>query len=183
MVRKAIFAWALALTMGVSLAAPAPAAPTHDGSHDFDFNFGTWHTHIKLLTHSSTGNDAWVTYDGTVTVRRVWGGAANIEEIEANGPSHLAFVNVRLYDPDSRQWSLNGAGSGDGAFSTPAYGVFAGGRGVFYDQEAVAGHMVFVRQTFFGIASNAYDFEQAVSDDGGATWKANFRAHLTRLSR
>lgn len=163
--------------------APAPAATKHDGGRDFDFNFGIWHTHIKLLTNPRPGVDRWVNYDGTVTVRPLWGGAANLEEIEANGPSHLAFVTVRMYDAQSQQWSLNGAGSGDGAFGTPAYGAFAGGRGVFYDQEAIGGRMVFIRQTFFGIGSNVYDFEQAVSNDGGATWKANFVAHLTRVSR
>ena len=27
-----------------------------DGSHDFDFNFGTWHTHIRKLQHPLSGS-------------------------------------------------------------------------------------------------------------------------------
>lgn len=158
----------------------APALP--DGAHDFDFNFGSWHTHIRRLLHPLRGSNVWVTYDGTVTVRKVWGGAASVEEIEANGPDHLEFVNVRLYNKASHQWSLNGTSSSDGALATPTFGGFEDGRGVFYDQETFNGRMILDRQTFLRITPTSYAFEQAFSDDGGKTWEPNFVAHLTRTS-
>ena len=159
----------------------APAPP--DGAHDFDFNFGTWHTHIRRLLHPLRGANVWVTYDGTVTVRKVWGGAASVEEIEANGPDHLEFLNVRMYNKASHQWSLNGASSVDGTLELPAmFGGFEHGRGVFYDQEAFNGRMILDRQTFFNITPMSYAFEQAFSDDGGKTWEPNFVAQLTRTS-
>jgi hypothetical protein len=80
------------------------AAPPSDGAHDFDFNFGTWHTHIRRLLHPLSGSNTWVTYDGTVSVRKVWGGAANVEEIEANGSNRLELLNVRTIPP-----RINGA--------------------------------------------------------------------------
>jgi BNR/Asp-box repeat len=158
----------------------APALP--DGAHDFDFNFGSWHTHIRRLLHPLRGSNVWATYDGTVTVRKVWGGAASVEEIEANGPDHLEFVNVRLYNKASHQWSLNGTSSSDGALGTPMFGGFEDGRGVFYDQETFNGRTILDRQTFFSITPTSYAFEQAFSDDGGKTWEPNFVAHLTRTS-
>ena len=159
----------------------APALP--DGTHDFDFNFGTWHTHIRRLLHPLSGTNTWVTYDGTVTVRKALGGAANVEEIEANGPNHVEILNVRLYNAASHQWSLNGASSDDGTLETPAmFGGFEDGRGVFYDQESFNGRMVLDRQTFFNITPTSYSFEQAFSDDGGRTWEPNFVANLTRMS-
>jgi hypothetical protein len=172
-----ILSWILSLALAAAMPAP------HNAANDFDFNFGAWHTHIKRLVHASGSADRWLTYDGTVTVRPVWGGAANVEEIEADGPSHLEFLNVRMYNAKSHQWSLNGASSAEGTLEAPMYGAFSGGRGVFYDQEQDDGHTVIVRQTFFDITPNAYDFEQAFSSDGGATWKANFVAHLVRVSR
>jgi hypothetical protein len=159
-------------------AAPAPPG----GAHDFDFNFGTWHTHIRRLLHPLSGKNVWVTYDGAVTVRRVWGGAASVEEIEANGPDHLEFLNVRLYNKASHQWSLNGASSADGTLGTAMFGRFEHGRGVFYDQETFNGRMILDRQTFFDITPESYAFEQAFSDDGGKTWEPNFVAHLSRTS-
>lgn len=157
--------------------------PAPNGAHGFDFNFGTWHTHIRRLAHPLAGADQrWLTYDGVVTVRPVWGGAASVEEIEADGPSHIEFMNVRMYNSQSKQWSLNGVSSSDGTLGNPMYGAFSGGRGAFYDQELVDGRIVLVRQTFFDITPSSYDFQQAISDDGGASWKPDFVAHLTRTS-
>jgi hypothetical protein len=177
--RRVLVAVVIALFAGISTPASAQSAA---GSHDFDFNFGTWHTHIRRLLHPLSTSTAWVRYDGTVTVRKVWDGRANIEEIEADGPGHLEILNVRMYNPQSRQWSLNGADSNDGTLEPPMFGSFANGEGVFYDQEPYHGRMVLVRQRFFNITPISYRFEQAFSDDGGRTWQPNFLANLTRIS-
>lgn len=159
----------------------APGLP--DGSHDFDFTVGAWHTHIRRLAHPLNRSNVWVTYDGTVTVRKALDGAANVEEVEANGPTHIELLNVRLYNATSHQWSLNGASSDEGTLETPAmFGGFKNGRGVFYDQEPFNGRVILDRQMFFNITSTTYSFEQAFSDDGGRTWQPNFVANLTRTS-
>lgn len=158
------------------------ASPAPDGAHDFDFNLGSWHTHIRRLLHPLSGSHAWAAYDGTVTVRKVWDGDANVEEVEASGPTHLELLNVRMYDSSSRQWSLNGANSADGRLEAPMFGRFEDGRGVFYDQETFDGRVILDRQTFFDITPTSYAFERAFSNDGGKTWEPNFVAHLTRTS-
>src|ERR1700752_1351335 len=63
-----------------------PAQTHRDGQHDFDFNFGTWHTHIKRLQHPLSGSSDWTDMQGTVTVRKIWNGKGSLEEIEASGP-------------------------------------------------------------------------------------------------
>ena len=154
----------------------------HDGRHDFDWNFGTWKTHIKRLVRPLSGAKAWVSYEGVVTVRPALGGSANVEEVEADGASHIELVNVRTYDSQSHQWSLNGASSRDGTLEQPAFGVFENGRGIFYDQEFFDERMVLMRQTFFNITPTSYSFERALSDNGGKTWEPNFVANLERVS-
>src|SRR6266849_1593109 len=57
-----------------------------DGQHDFDFEIGTWRTHLKRLLHPLTGSTTWVEYDGATVVRAVWNGRANLLELEADGP-------------------------------------------------------------------------------------------------
>jgi hypothetical protein len=173
--------YTIVLGLGVALLATA-ATPPQSARHDFDFNFGTWHTHIRRLLHPLTGSNVWATYDGTVTVRKALGGAANVEEVEADGPSHLEFLNVRLYNTQTHQWSLNGASSADGTLETPMLGTFSGGRGIFYDQESFNGRTIIDRQTFYDITATSYSFEQAFSGDGGKTWQPNFVANLTRTS-
>ena len=52
--------------------AGAPLAATQrDGQHDFDFEIGTWKTHLKRLLHPLTGSTQWVDYNGTTVVRKV----------------------------------------------------------------------------------------------------------------
>jgi hypothetical protein len=42
----------------------AARADSHDGSHDFDFTFGTWTEHSRRLLHPLSGSNEWVEWDG-----------------------------------------------------------------------------------------------------------------------
>jgi hypothetical protein len=157
-------------------------AELRDGQHDFDFEIGTWKTHLKRLVHPLSGSTTWVEYDGISVVRKVWNGRANLVELEADGPAgHFEGLNLRLYNPQSHQWSLNFASPRDGTFSTPTIGEFKNGRGEFYDQETLNGRSILVRFVISDIAANSCRFEQAFSDDGGKTWEINWVAVDTRI--
>lgn len=83
-----------------------PTSASGDGSHDFDFNIGTWKTHITRLLHPLTGSKETMKLEGTVTVRKVWGGKAQLEEIEADGPKgQWEGLTLFLYNPKSHKWS------------------------------------------------------------------------------
>jgi hypothetical protein len=152
-----------------------------DGHHDFDFNIGTWHTHIKRLEHPLTGSTSWVEMQGTVSVRKVWDGRAQLEEIEADGASgHFEGLTLFLYNPEAHQWSQIFSKSSDGTVAQPAIGEFKNGRGEFYDQEPYNGRTILVRIVWSDITADSHRFEQSFSDDGGKTWEPNFVATLTR---
>ena len=161
--------------------APLPSAYA-EGSHAFDFNLGTWHTHIRRLKQPLSGHADWMELRGTVTVNPIWGGKAQVEEIEADGPGgRFEGMTVFLYDPAHGQWRQYFADSDDGTLDTPSVGRFADGRGVFYSQELYRGRAVLVRGTWSDITRDAHRYEQAFSEDGGKTWEANFIADLTRV--
>ena len=153
------------------------AAAARAGQQDFDFNFGTWHTHVRRIVDGQ-----WVEGDGTVSVRKIWNGKANLEEIELDSPAgHLEGLTLRLYNPDAHQWALAWANAKSGVLSPPNYGEFAGGRGVFYDQEEIGGKTVVVRQIYSAITNDSYHFEQSFSSDRGRTFQPNFIADLKRV--
>lgn len=153
-----------------------------DGQHDFDFEIGTWKTHLKRLLRPLTGSTTWVEYNGTTVVRKVWEGRANLVELVVEGPSgHLEVLSLRLYNPESRQWSLNSAGSGSGTLGPPAIGEFKNGRGEFYNQEMLNGRAILVRFVISDITPTSCRFEQSFSDDGGKTWEVNWIAVDTRV--
>ena len=170
----------LALFSSTSAFPDSLAAP--DGSHDFDFEIGTWKTRVKRLVHPLTGSTTWVEMDGTTIVRPVWGGRANLVELEVDGPGgHFRGLSLRLYNPATHTWSLNFANSSDGTLTTPAVGQFKSGRGEFFDEETFNARPVLVRFVISDITSTSCRFEQAFSDDDGKNWETNWVATDTRV--
>src|SRR5262245_66648766 len=99
------------------------SAAASDGQHDFDFEIGTWQTHLRRLQHPLTGSTTWVEYRGTSVVRKVWNGRANLVELDVAGPAgHIEGVSLRLYNPDSQQWRLNFSNSASGTLVEPRHG-------------------------------------------------------------
>ncbi len=155
-----------------------------DGQHDFDFHIGRWKSHLSRLQHPLTNSRAWVQYDGTTVVRKIWDGRANLVELEVTGPAgHIEGMSLRLYNPTARQWSLNFASSSGGILTQPTVGEFKNGRGEFYDQEKFNDRTILVRFVISHITANSCHFEQAFSDDGGKTWEVNWIATDTRVNQ
>jgi hypothetical protein len=152
-----------------------------DGQHDFDFEIGKWKIHLKKLLKPLTGSNSWVEFDGTSVTRKVWNGLANLEEFETDGPAgHIEGLTLRLYNPQSHQWSLYWATSKNGTLGIPTIGEFKNGRGEFFDQESFNGKMILVRYIWSDITANSAHFEQSFSDDGGKNWEVNWITDQTR---
>jgi hypothetical protein len=153
-----------------------------DGQRDFDFEIGTWKTQLRRRLRPLTGSNNWVEYEGTTTVRKVWNGRANLVELEVDGqPGHIEGLSLRLYNPESHQWSLNYSNSAGGTMTAPVIGEFKNGRGEFFGQDTLNGRAIFVRFIISDITPTSCHFEQSFSDDGGKTWEPNWIATDTRL--
>ena len=157
------------------------SARNRDGQHDFDFEFGTWKAHIRRLLRPLSGSDTWVDLDGTSIVRKVWDGRANLGELEVGNPTtHLEGLSLRVYNPESHQWSIYWANSKDGQLGTAMIGQFKNGRGEFFDQELFQGAAIYVRFIFSDIGPTSFRLEQSFSADGGKTWEVNWIATFAR---
>jgi len=155
-----------------------------DGQHDFDFEIGTWKIHLKRLDHRLVGSTNWVEFDGTSVTRKVWDGRANLEEFEVDSPTgHIEGMTLRLYDPQTHQWSLYWATNKSGTIGQPTIGEFKNGRGEFFDTEPSGpnGRSILVRFVWSDITPNSAHFEQSFSDDGGKTWEVNWITDQTRV--
>ncbi|HYI10268.1 MAG TPA: hypothetical protein VEK57_14505 [Thermoanaerobaculia bacterium] len=190
--RKRARIWFVAITL-IFLLQPLPVhaqasagnqggVKERDGQRDFDFEIGTWKTHVRRLLRPLTGSTTWVEMNGTTVVRKVWNGRGNLVELVAESPGgRFEGLSLRLYNPQSRQWSLNFASSGEGIMNPPTIGEFKDGRGEFYAQEMLNGRAIFVRFVISPVTPDVYRFEQAFSDDGGKTWEVNWIATDTRV--
>jgi len=157
-----------------------------DGQHDFDFELGTWKIHLKKLMHPLTGSTTWVEFDGSSVTRKVWDGRSQLEEFETDSPGggHIEGLTLRLYDPQTHQWSLYWATSKSGAIGVPTIGQFKDGRGEFYDTEPAGpnGRSILVRFIWSKTDTDSPHFEQSFSDDGGKTWEVNWITDQVRVS-
>ncbi len=161
-----------------------PAAFVRQGGpQDFDFEIGSWKTQLKRLANPLSEQEAkWVEYEGTTVVRPVWNGRANLVELDVKGSAgHIEGLSLRLFNPQTRQWSLNFANARGGTLTTPTLGGFSQGRGEFYSLDTFDGRDILVRFVISDVKPDSARFEQAFSADGGKTWEVNWIALDTRV--
>jgi len=164
------------------LAVQPAAAQLRDGSHDFDPEFGSWTIHIKRLMHPLAHASDWVTYDGTKVVTPIWGGKADVAEVDAAGSAgHVHFIALRLYDPAAHQWSLNFASANAGTFGTPHYGETRNGVIEFIGPDNFNNRNILVRFVSQEDGKDRASSQQYFSDDGGHTWELNWINEYTRV--
>jgi hypothetical protein len=148
------------------LPSSAQSSKEHDGQHDFDFEIRPHGPSMRALPwFARSGTDVPISLSCRPTARQV----------------ASPLCPWRLYNPRSRQWSLDFANSKSGALSQPTIGEFKNGRREFFDQESFNGRAILVRFVISGIRPNSCRFEQAFSEDGGKTWEANWIATEARV--
>jgi len=163
-------------------ASTAPAVAEHDGSHDFDWEIGTWATSVKVLRNPLSPKATWVEFNGTSVIHALGGGRANLVDLDVTGPvGRIQGVSLRLYNVQARQWSLNFANMGDGLLTPPSIGEFKNGRGEFYGTDTLRGRTILVRFVILDVTPDSARFEQSYSADGGKTWELNWIATDRRL--
>jgi hypothetical protein len=64
---------------------------------------------VRRLPDRLVGSNKWVVYDGISNHKKLLDSNANFEEFEVESPEthqHLKAQTLRLYNPDSHQWSI-----------------------------------------------------------------------------
>jgi len=167
-----------ALLLPLAAHAQAPAAPDADGGHGFDFLIGDWKAHLRQLDKPLTGSTTWVEYEGISRTHKVLDTNANFEEfaVRPTGAAGKAKKGqtLRLYNPDTREWSIYLVDADKGQLPLPAtVGRFKDGKGEFYDMELWNGRTILVRYQWTPGKPGPH-FEQAFSTDGGKSWEVNW---------
>ena len=123
-------------------------------------------------------------FEGIDVDRNILNGKVNIDELAVDGPTgHVEGITLRLYNPESHQWSLYWATSKSGAMGVPTIGEFKNGRGEFFDTEPSGpnGRSILCRFVWTNTNTDTPHFEQSFSEDGGKTWEVNWITDQTRV--
>jgi hypothetical protein len=151
------------------------------GDRDFDFLHRDWTVrHRKLITRLAGAND-WVEFDGSSTTRPILGGAGNVEDNFLNDPAGAyRAAALRAFDASTglwRIWWLDLRYPGE--LGTPVVGRFEEARGEFLADDHWNHKPIKMRFTWLKNDGTGPVWEQAFSEDGGATWEPNWTMHFS----
>ena len=152
----------------------------NDGRHDFDFLQGTWQATNRALRTRLAGADDWHEFGSTLVSEPLLGGLMNVDELTI--PGRDGGVTLRVFHPDTSEWSVYWVAAGARAVDTPVVGSFRDGVGEFYSDDTWQGTPVRVRYAWDSRNPDNPEWHQAFSVDGDETWETNWIASFTRVS-
>lgn len=147
--------------------------------NDFDFFTGTWDIVNRWRTDFLDPNSEWEEFPGISHASRHFDGNANFDEISFPTKG-FAGLTLRLYNPDTGQWSLYWASKRTGTLFPPVTGAFKDGTGEFFGEDSYNDVPILARFRWADITADSAHWEQAFSTDGGETWLDNWYMDATR---
>jgi hypothetical protein len=165
---------------------PATAPTANDGSHDFDFFFGTWRQeNRKRVRPLVKGDTEWVEFESRSEAWPIVAGLGNVDTFKApRFPGRPGFegFSLRLFEPETGLWRIWWASTvGHGQLDPPVVGRFRNGVGLFECEDVIDRVPLRVRFTWKDITATSATWEQAFSFDGGETWDTNWVTLSTRI--
>lgn len=154
----------------------------NDGRNDFDFLIGTWKIHHRRLVERLKGCTDWEEFDGDTVDRKILNGIGNMDEnILHRKTGSIHAISLRLFNPESKEWSIHWSTHLTGTLDVPMIGGFKDEIGEFYSQEVFEGQHIYNRFIWSNITENSCQWEQAFSTDGGKTWETNWIMEFERV--
>ena len=158
-----------------------PSEPT--APEDFDFIIGDWHVQHRCLNSRLSGCTDWTTFSGLSTTRKILGGFGNVEDNVLRFPKgDVRAAALRSFDRVQRKWSIWWLdGQNPHHLDVPVIGEFAGTTGTFYADDSLRGEPIRVRFLWNSNPGGKPTWEQAFSQDSGATWETNWTMEFSRI--
>lgn len=154
------------------------------GAHDFDWYFGTWQVHNRMLRNRLAGSNDWWEFPATDVVKPILGGLGNIDEIDFDRPEKpLRGFNLRIFNPSTQLWSIYWVDNNGTEVQPHLVGRFENGIGTLYADDTFNGQPIRVRFVWSEITENSAKWEQAFSPDNGGTWEVNWVMWFTRTNK
>ncbi|MGN6818884.1 MAG: DUF1579 domain-containing protein [Sphingomonas sp.] len=151
------------------------------GAGDFDFIHGSWRVHHRRLRERLVGCTDWVEFGGTMHADPILGGLGNFDRNVIDQPEgRYEACTLRLFRPDTGQWSLHWIDGRDPGIDPPLFGRFENGIGVFHGDDNFRGQPIRLRFHWQQPTPSTARWDQAFSADGGATWETNWIMEFNR---
>jgi hypothetical protein len=159
----------------------AMTASETSSKSDFDYLIGNWNIRNRRLKEPLAGSDEWDEFDATQEFRLILLGLGNVDifHTELDGKP-FEGLTVRLFDPQTRLWTIYWADSNAMTLDGGKVGSFDGDEGEFFSREVAAGKDVIVKFRWDKRHVDAPIYSRAFSADAGRTWEWNWYSKFSR---
>jgi hypothetical protein len=159
----------------------AITASESSSRHDFDFLLGGWKIRNRKLKEPLAGRDEWQEFEATQDLRPILRGFGDFDifATELDGKPFEGFT-LRLFDPQTRLWTIYWADSDAVKLDGGKVGSFDGDTGEFFARDVFAGKNIIVKFFWDKRDPEAPVWSAAFSVDEGQTWEWNWYAYFSR---
>jgi hypothetical protein len=149
---------------------------------DFDFYIGKWNIRNRKLKERLNNCNEWLEFNSKDDASHLLKGFANMNKFSASFDGEpFEGLTIRLFNPQTKLWSIYWADSNAVAFDPPMIGSFEGNIGKFYCKDTFKGQNIIV---LFQWDKKDFDnpiWSQAFSTDNGKTWEWNWYMYASRI--
>ena len=144
--------------------------------HDFDFLAGKWTMDNKRLKTRLNNSNEWETFvSKDENYGTMLNGIGNMDLYKATFDGKpFEGLTLRLFNPQTKLWSLYWVPSTTGIMDPPVVGSFEGSVGIFYCKDVYQGKPVLVMFKWDKTDKDNPVWSQAFSPDNGVTWEWNW---------
>lgn len=149
---------------------------------DFDFLTGHHSVHHKKLKNRLSNNYEWNEFEGTHRQESILKGIGNLEQQQmvANDGKAIEGMALRLFNPQTKLWSIYWADSRNGVLDEPVVGSFENKIGHFYSTDEFNGRPILIQFVWDATDVHAPKWSQAFSTDRGKTWEWNWYMYFKK---
>ena len=157
-------------------------ASSTSSKHDFDFFEGKSEILNKKLKTRLNNCTEWVEFNSTQEMYKVLNGIGNIDNFLATFDGEpFEGMSVRLFNPNTKLWSIYWADSNTGKMDPPVQGSFETKIGHFITKDIFEGRPILVAFRWDARDENNPIWSQAFSDDNGETWEWNWYMYMSKF--
>ena len=158
--------------------APSPTS----SQNDFDFFVGHWNIRNRKLKTRLNGCTDWMEFDAKQEMKKILHGLGNMDFFQTSIDERpFEGMTLRLFNPQTRLWSIYWADSNKAILDKPVLGSFENGIGKFYTKDSFEGRDILVVFLWDATDPDRPVWSQAFSEDDGQTWEWNWYMYMNRI--
>ena len=154
----------------------------HPSPIDFDFMVGKWNVRHRRLNERLCGCSDWTEFNGRSSTNKILDGFGNVEDnVLYFATGEVKAAAFRSFSVETKTWAIWWLdGRAPHNLDVPVVGKFSGSTGLFFAESNLDGIPIKVRFTWRVNPGRNPTWEQAFSNDGGASWEANWTMEFER---